>query len=388
MSADQTAPLSAAGDERYRDTRRVTIVGALVNLVLAVIKLVAGVVGHSQALIADGVHSLSDLASDGMVLLAARHASRDADEDHPYGHGRFETLATVGLGLALLGVAAGLAYDAGTRLFEPERLMRPTVLALAAAVVSILAKEGLYHYTLAAARRQRSNLLRGNAWHHRSDAISSVIVVIGVGGTMAGLPYLDALGAIGVAVMIAKISWDLAWHSLRELVDTALEQEHVAAIRRAIHEVDGVEDLHLLRTRRMGPDALVDVHVLVDPKLSVSEGHKIGDAVRGHLLRRFEEVADVTVHVDPEDDEEARPSDHLPMREEMVRRLRRQWAGLPASQAVRNVILHYLDGRVHVEIHLPLTAVNDVAQARHLSSRYTEVARALPEVGVVRVLYE
>ncbi|HKJ10043.1 MAG TPA: cation diffusion facilitator family transporter [Gammaproteobacteria bacterium] len=387
MDLTATDNPSAAGDERYRATRRVTLVGAVVNLVLAVAKILFGIVGQSQALVVDGVHSLSDLASDAMVMFAAKHANRDADEDHPYGHGRIETVATVVLGVFLILIGIGLGYDAGERLFRPQLLTHPAAFTLLVALLSVFAKEGLYHYTTAVARRVRSSLLHANAWHHRSDAISSVIVVIGIGGTLAGLPYLDSLAAVGVAFMIAKIGWDLSWHSLRELVDTALDAEQVAAIRQAIMSVDGVRALHMLRTRRSGGAALVDVHIIVDATLSVSEGHQIGEKVRTRLLGGFDEVTDVTVHIDPEDDEQASPSNHLPLREEMLDRIRKRWSDIDAARRVENVTLHYLDGKVHAEVVLPLDVAAGPEQARTLSSRLVSAAKRCPEVGEVTVYY-
>ncbi len=370
---------------RYRTARRVTVVGAAVNLVLAVAKVVIGWLAHSQALIADGVHSLSDLASDAVVLLAAKHASREADREHPYGHGRIETAATVALGVALIAVGLGIAIDAGRHLLDPALLAVPGTAALAVAVASVLSKEWLYHYTVRVARALRSDMLRANAWHHRTDAVSSLVVLAGVGGAMAGFPYLDAVAAIGVAGFIVKIGWDLAFRSVRELIDTALEPERVEAIRRAILSVDGVRSLHMLRTRRMGPDALVDVHIQVDPRLSVSEGHQIGETVRRRLIEQIDEVADVTVHVDPEDDAEGPRCEGLPLRAEVLERLGRRWAGIPAARRIEEVTLHYLDGRIHVDVTLPLDAARDRAEAETLARALREAAAGLEGIGEVHV---
>jgi cation diffusion facilitator family transporter len=366
---------------RYRETRKVTVVGAAIDLVLGIAKILVGVFAHSQALIADGVHSLSDLATDFMVLFAAKHASRDADEDHPYGHARFETAMTVALGVALVLVAAGIGYDAVHRLFEPELLQTPGWPALLVAGLSIGAKEGLYRYTMHVARRTRSNLLRANAWHHRSDAISSIVVVIGVVGAMAGLNYLDSVAAAGVAFMIAKIGWDLAWHSLRELVDTALETERVEAIRRTILGVGGVKGLHLLRTRRMGADALVDVHIQVHPKLSVSEGHQVSEMVRQRLINEVDEVSDVMVHIDPENDEQAQPCCTLPLRPDLMQKLKTQWQHIPAASQIDKVTLHYLGGKIHVELFLPISVVQSLDEARKLSNMLRETTKAVREIG-------
>lgn len=222
---------------RYREIRTVTLVGSVVDLSLGIAKILVGWLAHSQALIADGVHSLSDLATDLLVLYAAKHSHREADDDHPYGHGRIETLATVGLGVALIIVAIGIGYDAVRRMNAPELLLDPGLLALGVAVVSVISKEAIYHYTRVAAKRLRSNLLMANAWHSRSDAISSIVVVIGVAGAMMGHAYLDSVAAIAVAVMIAKIGFDLVRDSSRELIDTALEPEVTEAIRREVLKV-------------------------------------------------------------------------------------------------------------------------------------------------------
>jgi cation diffusion facilitator family transporter len=371
-------------DARYREVRKVTLIGSVVDLLLGIIKVVIGYLSHSQALVADGIHSFSDLFTDFLVLFAAKHSHREADEEHPYGHGRIETVATVALGVALLTVAAGISYDAVRRLLEPDLLLHPGLLALLAALVSVFAKEVIYQYTARVARRLRSNMLHANAWHSRSDAISSIVVVIGVGGTMAGLRWLDAAAAIVVALMIAKIAWDLLWKSLQELIDTALEAEQVEAISASIRDVPGVRSLHMLRTRRSGSDALVDVHILVDPKLSVSEGHQIGETVRSRLLAGNDEVTDVTVHIDPEDDELASPCTHLPLRDEILRRLEAQWQQLEGAPQPDKVVLHYLNGKVHVDVYLPRPSG---AEQDALAGAVSRVARQAEDIGEVHVYY-
>ncbi len=352
-------------DARYKEARKVTLIGSAVDLLLGVAKIVVGYIGSSQALIADGIHSLSDLATDGVVLFAMKHGSREADEKHPYGHARIETLATIILGVALIGIAIGIAWDAVLRLRHPELLMHPGWLTLVVASISIASKEAIYHYTLHVAKKWNSSLLRANAWHSRSDAISSVIVVIGILGSMSGLHYLDAVAAIGVALMVAWIGSKLAWHSAQELIDTAMEPRQVEQIHRSIQSVDGVEALHMLRTRRMGDSGLADVHILVNPRISVSEGHCISETVRAQIMRDVSTVTDVMVHIDPEDDEQAAPSSGLPLRNEVLAWLRQRWANIEAAQYIEETVLHYLDGKIHVEILLPLSRMAniDVAQA-------------------------
>ena len=374
-------------DVRYRDIRVVTLVGAVVDLLLGAAKVVVGLAAGSQALIADGIHSFSDLATDFLVLFAAKHAHRKADVEHPYGHGRIETVATVVLGTSLVLVAVGISYDAARRLLDPELLLHPGLLALVVALLSVVSKELIYQYTARAARRLRSKMLLANAWHSRSDAISSIIVVIGVVGTMAGFHYLDAVAAVVVALMIAKIGWELLWKSLQELIDTALEPEQVAEIRNTIMSVNGVRACHMLRTRHSGSDVLADVHILVDPALSVSEGHQIGETVRRRLIDTNEDVSDVTVHIDPEDDELASPCDHLPLRDEILRRLEEQWQDLDFGTDIDKVILHYLDGQVHVDVFLFQNGMSPEKSAE-LTAMICEAAIRAEDIGKVNVYYQ
>ncbi|MGD2053809.1 MAG: cation diffusion facilitator family transporter, partial [Gammaproteobacteria bacterium] len=321
--------MEITSQQRHQAINRVTLWGVFVNLVLSVAKLAGGFFGHSQALIADGLHSLSDLASDAMVFVAAKHASEDADEEHPYGHARFETIATVALAVLLVIVSLGIAYDALVSLVTDEAVEKPDLFTLWIAALSILSNEGLYHYTRFVGTRIRSNLLHANAWHHRSDAISSIVVLIGLAGTQFNLPKLDAYAAIVVALMIARIGFKLGYDSVQELVDASLEPELVERIRQKILSHEGVRALHMLRTRRMGHNALVDVHIMVAPRLSVSEGHHISETVEKMLIDSFDEINDVTVHIDPEDDEEEARSMHLPLRSELIDALKEAWSGYP-----------------------------------------------------------
>jgi len=375
-----------ANNPRYQEVRKVTLIGSLVDFLLGVVKILVGWLAHSQALVADGVHSLSDLATDFIVLYAAKHSHREADEDHPYGHGRIETLTTVGLGIALITVAFGIGYDAVRRMNDTELLLHPGAIALAVAVVSVIAKESIYQYTKSAAVKLRSNMLMANAWHSRSDAISSIVVVIGIAGAMMGYFYLDAVAAIAVAVMIAKIGIDLIRASTKELIDTALEPEVVETIRKEIVDVDGVRALHMLRSRSSGGDALVDLHVQVDPRISVSEGHQIGDTVRRRLLERVDEVTDVTVHIDPEDDEQGSAYDQLPLRGDLIKKLQRQWADLEGVDA-EHVTLHYLCGKLQIDLTLPLAVLDKHPDTRDLILNIEKAAKELPEVDSVLVSF-
>ena len=388
-AVDDEGNILSPASRRYKDTVRVTLIGSVIDLLLGVAKIFVGFTAQSQALIADGVHSLSDLVTDVAVLYAAKHSHQEADEDHPYGHGRIETAATVGLGIALMGVAIGIMIDATHRLFNPTTLMSPGMLALVIAGISVLSKEAIYQYTMVFARRYRSNMLKANAWHSRSDAISSIIVVVGIIGSMAGLMYLDAIAAIGVGVMIAKIGWDLAWHSLKELIDTGLEIERVQAIEKAILDVDGVNTLHILRTRQIGADALVDVHIQVEPHISVSEGHYISETVRSKLINEIEEVIDVMVHIDPEDDEHVPQIKKLPLRHEILKKLDLAWVNVEEAKKIENITLHYLQGKIQIELLLPLSILHNVRPdtEKEVEQHFKTALENIDEIEKISVHY-
>jgi cation diffusion facilitator family transporter len=375
------------GKARERTMRRVTLTAAATNLLLSMAQIVGGVFTQSQALIADGAHTLSDLLSDGVVLLAGRQSNIQPDSEHPYGHARIETLATVAVGLLLIGAGLGIGLDAGHRLFEPERLLSPEPLALAFAALAIVLKEGLYQYTMRVAQRIRSNLLKANAWHHRSDVVSSLVVLVGVGGTLAGLPYLDAVAAVVVAALIAHMGGRLVWESARELIDTGLAQEEVARIRETILGVEGVKGVHMLRTRRMAGTALADVHIQVPPRISISEGHQISERVRTAVTGSFEDVIDVTVHIDPEDDERQPPALHLPPRAALLEALQREWDDIPESRQMENVVLHYVGGQIHLELYLPRAAAGEAGEAARLTARLQQASKRVPAVGEVVVYF-
>jgi cation diffusion facilitator family transporter len=330
---------------------RASYVGAAVNVFQTLIKIGFGILGQSAALIADGVHSLSDLLSDLLVIIAVRLGSREADYEHPYGHRRFETIATVILGVSLITIGGVVSWSVMNRMAHPEHLPVPNVIGLGIATVSILVNELLYQYTKRIAIKTRSKLLMANAWHQRSDAISSLVVLSGIGAVMLGYPLADAIAAIVVALMIAKIGLNLVLESIKELVDTSLPPRLVAEIRTTIMGIDGVEGIHLLRTRHMGEDALIDAHIVVDPRITVSEGHSIGDTVRNELIARFDDVMDVLVHVDPEDDE-GRFEHGKPLSRGDVQVLLDHYLA-DIKSSIEDFRIHYLNGQIEVEIILP-----------------------------------
>ncbi len=365
----------SAADSRSGITRRVTLVSVGVNLGLTTAQIVVGVLGRSQALVADGLHSLSDLLSDFLVLFANRHGSKSADADHPYGHARIETAATLFLGASLVGLGLLLLWNAGSRLGSGAGFAPVHPATLGVALVTLAAKESLYRYMIGAARRLRSPLLTANAWHTRADAAISLVGAVGIAGNLLGFTFMDALAAALVSFLIARMGWKLGFQALSELIDTSLDDREVAAIRATLADTPGVRGVHDLRTRRMAGQALVDAHVLVDPRISVSEGHFIAEAARQHVLAKHE-VLDVLVHIDPEDDSlvctAARPS------REVLQPELEQALGLAPGEVAKTV-LHYLDGRVEAELMLIPAVWGDAPRLAVLQER----ARALSERGDV-----
>ncbi len=339
---------------------RASYVGAAVNVFQTLLKISFGILGQSAALIADGIHSLSDLLSDLLVIIAVRLGSREADHDHPYGHRRFETIATVILGVSLIAIGGAITWSVMNRMAHPDHLPVPNELGMSVAALSILVNEWLYQYTKRIAKKTRSKLLMANAWHQRSDAISSIVVLFGIGAVILGYPLADAIAAIVVALMVAKIGLGLVLESIKELVDTSLPPQLISEIRKAIMTIDGVEGIHLLRTRQMGEDALIDAHIVVDPRITVSEGHSIGDTVRDELISRFDDVMDVLVHVDPEDDEALFESGK-PLTRADVQVLLDKYL-VEFKTAIEDFRIHYLNGQIEVEVILPFA----LSQQPHL----------------------
>lgn len=342
-------------ESNRQETQRLLILSGILDAALGFLKVAVGLVANSHALVADGIHSFSDLVTDVMVWIFNKIGATDPDEDHPYGHAKFETFGTLILGVLLILVAAGLIFDSMQRLLEVTSVSVPTWPALVAAVISIGAKEWLYRITQALGVKTKSRLLVANAWHHRSDALSSVIVLIGVGGAMAGFLWLEMLAAMGVALMIAQIGWKLSRQSVEELVDTALAESYVDQIKEKIKGVEGVRGVHSIRTRRMGNEVLADIHLQVEPLISVSEGHHIGEWVTHEITSFFSELNDVIVHIDAEDDELIDVDARLslpPLRREARELLMALWENEISPEHLYKLTLHYLNSGIHAEVFL------------------------------------
>ena len=280
---------------------RVTWIGSVVNLLLVGFKLWAGFVSGSQALIADGIHSLSDLFSDFVVILGLRWGRKHEDKDHPYGHGRIETISSMIVGMLLIVVGLWIAYSAIAAIYSHEA-SRPSLLAVWAALISIVAKEVMFWWTMAIGRRINSMALIGNAWHHRTDAFSSVAVLVGVGATYLNPNWhlADSIAALFVVFFVAKIGISLTWQAFKELSDTAPDRGVLIEIARRAEQIDGVLQVHDLRARHSGSQIFVEMHIVVDPNMSVRDGHKIAATVKHYTLQDFSDVTRCIIHVDPE----------------------------------------------------------------------------------------
>ena len=287
-----------ASPEREAATKRSTWISVIVNIVLTVTQVATGVLSGSQGLIADGVHSLSDLIADFVVLLAVHHSKKAPDEDHHYGHQRYENAASMVLGGLLLAVGIGMVWSAVHKLQTPESIPTVHLLALWVALGALIAKELLFRYMLAVAERVRSSMLVANAWHARSDAASSLVVGIGIAGNLLGFALLDPIAALIVGCMVSKMGWSFLWDALHDLTDRAANEEQIAAISTEILATPGVLGLHELKTRKTGDMILADVHLEIDGSLSVTEGHDITELARINVMTRHP-VLYLLVHVDP-----------------------------------------------------------------------------------------
>lgn len=345
-------PVSTTGlidDQRYREGRSVTRASILVNLALTVAQVAGGILTNAQSLVADGVHSLSDLVADFLVLVANYHSRHPADAGHPYGHQRIETVASFILGLLLVATGAGILWAAAGRVQHIDTLPPIAAAALWLALATLAAKEGLFRYMLRVGERLRSPMLIANAWHARSDAASSLVVAAGIVGSLLGYRFLDPVAALVVGLMILRMGANFSWDALRELMDEGINEQEVTSIRASIEATPGVAGLHDLRTRRMAQKILIDAHVQVDGHISVSEGHRIGDEVRKRVLGAHEDVVDMLVHIDPENDMSGTGSNKLPDRQTLLAHLGALLGPEKLPEPFR-IQLHYLGGKVEAEL--------------------------------------
>ena len=308
-------------------------------------KLIVGWVAHSPALIADGFHSLSDLLTDGAVVLFSRWGQAEPDEEYPYGHHRYETLGTVILGTSLIVIASAIAWDSLVALWYQTHAPEPSGWAIVIAISSIVAKEWVFRFTLRVAKTIKSNLLEANAWHSRSDALSSLVVLVGVLATWWGYAWVELWTAVLVAILIGKMGVDLTWNASQDLVDRGIDIDSARDIEKLILDTPGVVDVHRLRSRKMANQIYLDVHIQVGSIVSVSEGHFVAEQVMERIHGDYDDVSDITVHVDYEEDfDDGITHQRLPDRQAIEAELQ-QLGIIP-----QRLQIHYLNQRVQLEL--------------------------------------
>ncbi len=341
------------------EATRVTLIGMCLDLLLSAGKIVGGIFTNSFALVTDGIHSLTDAITDVFVIVMARVAHTAPDAEHQYGHRRFETLGTIAMGIVFFITAGILLYDSVKRLSTIDSIPIPGIAGIFIAAISIGSKEWIYQYTMRVARRLNSNLLRANAWHSRSDAISSIAVLIGIFGAQQGWVWMDVVAAMFVALIIAKIGWELCADSLRELVDTAIPPHRRALLESSILETEGIQAITELRSRLSGGKIILEARLQVNPRISVSEGHQLGEMACAALMGKFSDIEDVVFHIDPEPvsgesfrDEPGKNLELFPERSVILADIRSHWENLLDDADIDRMDLHYLDYGVEVDLTL------------------------------------
>ena len=339
---------------------KVTLIGTASNLILSIIKFAGGIIGHSAAMIADATHSVSDLLTDMIVLIMLKVGQKPKDEDHPYGHGKAETLGTTVVGFIIISVGIGLAYEAW-EMIQSGIARIPEPLAAGTALISIFIKEWLFRYTRSVGEKSNNSLLLANAWHHRSDAISSIAALVGIIGAMLGFPALDPIAATMVAFMIMKVGYELTLGGFRDLMDTALDEKDTQSIQVAIDDVSGVLKSHDLRTRKIGGEILMDVHIQVDSDLTVTEGHEVAERVRRKLIKNYPNTQDVLVHVDGYDDSEMESIYNI-SRDDVEFLLTSILANTDGKLKKTQLRIHHLKGKNIVELYLHGDSTKTIAE--------------------------
>lgn len=361
-----------ARDLSEKHALKVTLLGLAANLILALAKGFIGIIANSSALIADAGHSVSDLLSDGITLWAVRMSGIPKDKNHPYGHGKFETVGTFIIAFLLLFTGIGVVGHVFNRM---DATVVPGTIALWMAGIAIIVKEALFHVTRMVGRRTGSRVLMANAWHHRSDAISSVAALLGIAGAQLGIPLMDPIAGMLVAGLIIKTGIDIGYESIRELTDETVEEDVISELGKIMSGIEGVDHYHEMRARRMGPHLLVDLHIQVDSMMSISAAHQVAERVRLEILEKLPAVNEVLVHVDAEDDHVGDEGSELLQdivlmrpQGEIENDVKKVLAEIPEIQGITHIYCHYLNQKLTVQVNILLDAEMRIRDAQKIAS--------------------
>ena len=365
--------------------KSITILGFISNLLLAIGKGFVGYIAQSSALIADAGHSLSDLFSDLITYWSLHFSQQPRDENHPYGHGRFETVGSFIIALMLIATGIGVVWHTFQRVESP---VIPGELALWAAGISIVIKELLYQLTHRIGKKQNSRILIANAWHHRSDAVSSIAALIGITGATLGFPMLDPIAGFLVAGLIIKSGVDIGYSSIRELTDEVAEQEVIEKILQTLEGIEGVEHFHQVRARRMGPHLLVDLHLEVDCMMTVSAAHQVAERVRWHILETMPSVNEVMIHVDAEQDNEEGEIILMRPQTEIEMDIQQALKAIPEITGISHIYCHFLKQKLSVQVDILVDPEMKVRQAQKLGQKAKLLLEEIQDIQLADIHLE
>jgi len=364
-------------DQKDSSSMRITLIGAAVNIAFAALKGGIGIMSGSAALVADGAHSLSDLFSDGVTVWAVRKSNAPSDKEHPYGHGKFESVASFIIALLLILTGLGIVVHAFNHLEAPST---PGKWAIVAALLSIGAKESLYQVTAAIGKRIGSRALIANAWHHRTDALSSVAALIGVLGAQLGFAIMDPIAGVLVAGLICKTGVDILNDSLRDLTDESVDERILEQLHEVLDNVQGVVDYHEVRARRMGSYILVDLHLQVEAMSSVSVAHQVAERVRWKILNTVSEVNEVLIHVDAEDDLDKKQQVIMRPQKEIEHDIHKLLEQIPEVTGCTHILCHYLNEELKVQIEVIMDPALYIHEAQSIAQKTKEHIEEIKDI--------
>ena len=351
---------------------KITWLGLFANLILAISKGFIGFISNSSALIADAGHSFSDLISDGITLWAVKMSNIPKDENHPYGHGKFETLGTFFVSMMLIFTGVAVVWHVFNNL---NQLEIPGIISLWMAGIAIFVKEILFHITRMISKKTGSKILLANAWHHRSDSISSIAALIGIGGSQLGIPLMDPLAGVLVAGIIVKTGINIGYESIKELTDETVEEEIIGELSQIMDNIEGVDHYHEMRARKMGPHVLVDLHIQVNSMISISSAHQVAERVRLTILNKLPSVNEVLVHVDAEDDLDEGNASHIQIEKFLMRPqnkiendVKKVLKEIPEIHGITHIYCHFLNKKLTVQVNIILNTELKISEAQKIAS--------------------